>query len=33
MIVEASRKMANKFISRGERAGLKRSPADEASGA
>jgi citrate lyase subunit beta/citryl-CoA lyase len=28
MIDEASRKMANKFISRGERAGLKRSPAE-----
>jgi citrate lyase subunit beta/citryl-CoA lyase len=28
MIDEASRKMANKFVSRGERAGLKRSAAD-----
>jgi citrate lyase subunit beta/citryl-CoA lyase len=31
MIDEASRKMANKFISRGERAGLKRSPAESGS--
>ena len=29
MIDEASRKMAIKFVSRGERAGLKRSSADD----
>jgi citrate lyase subunit beta/citryl-CoA lyase len=31
MIDEASRKMANKFITRGERAGLQRSPAEAGS--